>query len=175
MKAEKIKILPLLLVIFGIMLRLLPHHPNIVPIGAIALFAGIYLPKKWNWVIPLAALLISDYFIGYYGILMFFIYGAYALIVLLGQILKRFNLLAPIAGSLIFFIITNFGVWATANWYPHTTSGLVSCFVMALPFLKKTIVGDVLYSVALFGGYEIIKYVIKKIHYTNNSLAFRLV
>jgi len=172
---KNIKILPLLLVVLGIMLRLLPHHPNIVPIGAIALFSGIYLPKRWNWIIPLAALLISDYFIGYYGILMLFIYGAYALIVLLGQILKKFNLLAPIAGSLIFFVITNFGVWATANWYPHTASGLVSCFVMALPFLKKTIVGDVIYSVALFGGYEIIKYAIKKIHYTSNSLAFRLV
>jgi hypothetical protein len=175
MKVERIKILPFLLIITGIFLRLLPHHPNIVPIGAIALFSGIYLPKKWNWIIPLVALLISDYFIGYYGILMFFIYGSYALIAIFGQILKKFNIFAPVIASLIFFTVSNFGVWATANWYPHTASGLLSCFVMALPFFKKTIVGDVVYSIALFGGYEIIKYAIKKTGYSINSLAFRLV
>lgn len=158
MKRESdFKLLPILLVIFGILLRLLPHKVNFAPIGAIALFSGVYLPRRWNFIIPLLALLISDYFLKFYGILMFFTYGSYVLMTLLGQIYKRYRIDMPILGSIIFFIISNFGFWVVYG------GGFISTYIMAIPFFKTTLVSDFVYTTGLFLGYEIIKYVVKAI------------
>ena len=163
----KIKILPLLLVVIGLVLRLLPHPVNFAPISAIALFSGVYLPKKWNLVLPLLVLLLTDYFLGFYGALMIFTYGAYALIALWGQILKKFKIEGPIGASLIFFLVSNFGFWAVSNIYSHNLGGLITCFLAGLPFLKQTLVSDFLYTAGLFIGYAIIKYVVQNLsrHY----------
>ncbi len=69
----------------GIGLRLLPHAPNFTPIIAIALFGGFYLSKKTAWILPVAALVVSDIFIGYYEIsVMLAVYGSFLLCVGLG-------------------------------------------------------------------------------------------
>jgi len=72
-----LKLSAISLVLFGIISRLIPHTPNIVPIGALMLFAGAYLPKKLLW-LPLLALFISDYFIGFYGTDMIYVYTGFA-------------------------------------------------------------------------------------------------
>lgn len=162
MKRENdFKLLPLFLVIFGILLRLLPHKMNFAPIGAIALFSGVYLPKRWNFVIPLLALLISDYFLKFYGTLMFFTYGSYVLMTLLGQIYKKYRIDMPIVGSILFFIISNFGFWVVYG------GGFISTYIMAIPFFKTTLVSDFVYTSGLFLSYEIIKYVVKAIRSDN--------
>lgn len=162
----KIKVLPLILIIVGIMLRLSPHKVNFAPIGAIALFSGVYLPKKWNFVIPLISLLITDYFLGMYGMLMFFVYGAYVLITFLGQIFKKFNIISPLLASLIFFAISNYGFWAVYG------GNLITTYIAAIPFLKATVLSDLLYTCGLFLGYEIIKYVVKVVFNNRSVLAW---
>jgi hypothetical protein len=60
---------------------------------------------------------------------------------------------ATLCGSVSFFLITNFGVWAAGAMYPRTGAGLAACFVAALPFFRETLLGDLAYSAILFGSY----------------------
>jgi hypothetical protein len=160
------KLLPVLLVIFGILLRLLPHKVNFAPIGAIALFAGVYLPKRWNFIIPLIVILITDYFLKYYGLLMLFTYGTYILMTLLGQIYKKYRIDMPIVGSILFFIVSNFGFWVVFK------GSLINTYIMAIPFFKATLVSDFLYTSGLFLAYEIIKYVVKAVKRNNTVVSW---
>ncbi|MBI2314666.1 hypothetical protein HYU93_01210 [Candidatus Daviesbacteria bacterium] len=162
-----LKLIAFLIVLAGVLSRLLPHNPNIVPITALCLFGGTYLPKKFAF-LPLLALLISDYFIGFYGIDMLYVYGSFALIAGIGLWLRKHKSIKWVLGSavfssVLFFIITNFGVWAPPNnWYPHTLNGLIQSYTMAIPFFRNSLIGDVGYTILLFGGYELIQRLAKK-------------
>lgn len=141
-------------------LRLVPHPPNFSPIDAMALFSGAYLARRsLAFAAPLAALLVSDLVLGFYpGIL--FQYVAVALVVGLGMLaLSRVSVLriagAAVAASVLFFIVSNFGVWAVSGMYPHTAAGLGACFVAAIPFFQNTVAGDLFYSTLLFGGFAL--------------------
>lgn len=158
---DKFKILMIFSFIFGCaLIRLMPHPWNFTPIAAMALFGGTYLNRKYALIIPLAAMLISDYFIGFYDIrLMIAVYGSFLLIGLMGVWLKNhksiFNVIsASLSGSILFFLITNFAVWAFSSWYAKDFSGLIYCYTLALPFFKNTLMGDLFYTGALFGFYE---------------------
>lgn len=151
-----------LLVIFASLLRLLPHPPNFAPVGALALFSGVVLPRRWSLVIPLGAMLLSDALIGFYQLpVMASVYGSFALIALLGWWAKRQSsragsvLLACLAGSVIFFLVTNFAVWLWGGLYPPTASGLLASYAMGAPFFKNTLAGDLFYAGALFGIYAL--------------------
>lgn len=163
-----LRLVAVLIVLAGVLSRLLPHHPNIVPIGALCLFGGAYLPKKFAF-LPLLVMLISDYFIGFYGIDMIYVYGSFAITGLIGVWLKthkkaQFVLGSALLSSILFFIITNFGVWAPpSNWYPHTLAGLMQSYTLALPFFRNSLIGDVGYTILLFGGYELIQRFAKRL------------
>lgn len=153
----------LLFVFLGVSLRLLPHTPNFAPIAAISLFAGVYLSRKTALVLPLAAMIISDIFLGFYETkLMLFVYGSFLLNVILGFWVKKRKKWPTIfgsslLGSLLFFLLTNFAVWAFTAWYPPTFAGLIQSYVMALPFFRNTLLGDIFYTVLFFGAYEAVE------------------
>ncbi|OGZ33160.1 MAG: hypothetical protein A2174_00185 [Candidatus Portnoybacteria bacterium RBG_13_41_18] len=142
--------------------RLIDHPWNFTPIAAMAIFAGCYLGKKWGIILPLAAMLIGDYFIGFYSWqVMVSVYASMALAFGIGWYLKSrktwYNVgLASLSSSIAFFLITNFSVWAFFSWYPHTFAGLLNCFTLALPFFRNTLAGDLFYSGVLFGVYELV-------------------
>ena len=147
----------------AIILRLIPHLPNFAPIAAMALFGGTYLNKKYALIVPILAMLISDYFIGFYNPwIMFSVYGSFILIGLFGLWLKKHKTVANVlgaslSGSIIFFLVTNFAVWAVPHsMYPHNLQGLLQSYIMGLPFLKNTILGDLFYVGTLFSLYEIV-------------------
>jgi hypothetical protein len=152
-----------LLIILGIITRFIPHPGNFTAIGAIGLFGGLYLSKKQSLIIPLAAMLISDIFIGFYNIyIMASVYTGFTLAVLIGQYLK--NKIRPVniilgatAGSVVFFLLTNTAVWAFGTMYTHNLSGLLESYYLALPFWRNQIIGDLFYTGVLIGGYEMIK------------------
>ena len=141
-------------------LRLAPHPPNFTPIGAMALFSGAYLGRKWlAFVAPLGALLLSDLVLGFYHG-QATVYFSVALIVMIGMmLLSRASPLrvgfAAIVSSVLFFVITNFGMWLFSGFYPRTTAGLEACFVAAIPFFQNTLTGDLFYAALLFGGFRI--------------------
>ena len=141
--------------------RFLPHIPNFAPIAAMALFAGTYLNKKYALIVPIVAMLLADYFIGFYNpYIMASVYGSFILIGVMGIWLKNhktlFNVIGScLSGSIIFFLVTNFAVWAVPrSFYPHTAQGLLDCYVMGLPFFRNTIAGDIFYVGAFFGLME---------------------
>jgi hypothetical protein len=157
-----------LLVLIGVSLRFLPHPPNFTPILAIALFGGFYFSRRTALILPIAAMVISDIFIGYYELkLMAAVYGSFLLCVVLGFWLKKnkkwYTVLGgSILGALLFFLITNFAVWAFTPWYAKTFSGLIQSYLMALPFFKNTLLGSLFYVTVFFGAYEMSEGWIKK-------------
>ncbi|MCX7877018.1 MAG: hypothetical protein N2510_00085 [Ignavibacteria bacterium] len=157
-----------LLILFAALSRLLPHPMNFAPITAIALFSGVYLDRKYAFIIPLAAMVLSDAFMGFYqGI--WWVYGSFALIALIGLWLKKiiegkssiskalFILGTTLASSVVFFLITNFGVWTGGLLYEMTWNGLLQCYVMAIPFFRNTVAGDLFYVTVMFGLYALIR------------------
>lgn len=140
--------------------RLLPHPPNFSPIAAMALFGGAYLPRRWmGFVAPLGALLLSDMILGFYSG-MAIVYGSVAIIVVMGWLLasKRSPArvgLVTFAGSVLFYLLTNFGVWASGTLYPKTAEGLLACYVAALPFFQNSVAGDLFFAALLFGGFAL--------------------
>lgn len=149
-----------LLVLFGIVVRLFPHTPNMTPITAIAFIGGLYLGRKWAIVLPLLVLLASDLFIGFYDWqIMLAVYGSFATIGLLGFVATKYRNIFPIGlsvvgSSVLFFLITNAAVWAFSPWYAKTVSGLLYSYELGLPFLKNMLLGDVVYMAVLAGVFE---------------------
>ncbi len=142
--------------------RLLPHPPNATPIAAMALFGGAYLTdRRLALLIPLAAMLLSDLLLGLHSLLPV-VYGAFVLTVLLGRWLRgRITpprvAAATLASSVLFFVVTNFAVWAWGGLYPKTPAGLAEAYIAAIPFFRNTLVGDAVYTVVLFGGYALLE------------------
>jgi hypothetical protein len=137
--------------------RLIPHPPSFTPIAAIALFGGAqFSSKRAAFLVPMVGMFLSDLVLGF-SALTPAVYGSFALMVCLGFLLRhQRNALqvtgATIVGAVLFFILTNLGVWAIENWYPKTTSGLADCYIAAIPFLRNMVLGNLLYSALLFGG-----------------------
>jgi hypothetical protein len=140
--------------------RFIPHPLNFSPIGAIALFGGAQLSdKRTAFLVPLTALFLADLVTGLH-VLIPFVYGSFALTVCLGFWLRRDRnplrvTAAVLAGAFLFFVITNFGVWALLGTYPNTPSGLVACYLAALPYFQNTLLSDLLYSLLLFGSFAL--------------------
>ncbi|HKP34476.1 MAG TPA: DUF6580 family putative transport protein [Sphingomicrobium sp.] len=160
MNANHARLIALLsAIVVAAALRLVPHPPNFTPIGAMALFSGAYLGKRGlAFVAPLGALLLSDAIIGFHTG-MPFVYASVMLIVLIGWAVRsRITPLwigsAAVASSVLFFAITNFGVWLKGIYYPQTLSGLAACYVAAIPFFQNTLAGDLFYAALLFGGFR---------------------
>ncbi|MBN4049637.1 hypothetical protein JYT36_00250 [Bacteroidales bacterium AH-315-N07] len=149
-----------MLVVLAVLSRLIPHPPNFAPIGALALFGGAYfINKKHAFIIPLIAMFLSDLFLGFHNSIIT-VYVGFALIVFVGFKLRENKKVLPIAlaavsASIIFFIISNFGVWIFGTVYPKNIFGLMECYVMAIPFFHNTLLGDLSYTAILFGGFYI--------------------
>jgi hypothetical protein len=161
-------ITPAVFIFIGAIARVLPHAPNFTPIAAMALFSGSYLTKKQALTIPLMAMLISDVLIGFDSLPMrLAVYGSFLITVLIGIWLKNHKstkniILATLFSSSLFFIITNFSVWAFGTMYPKSVAGLLEAYFYAIPFFRNTILGDMFYSGAFFGGYEFVSNLIRK-------------
>lgn len=154
--------LPAALIALCVGARLLPHLPNFTPVAAAAFFAAFYTGRRTvGAVVALAAMLVSDAFVGAHDtVVMLSVYGALAAPALLGPMLKgKARPLAVGAGAvgagLGFFAVTNLAVWASSGLYPASLEGLGACYLAALPFLKYTLAGNLVWSVAFFGAYAL--------------------
>jgi len=151
-----------LLILIGVIFRFAPHPANFAPIAAIGLFSGCYLKKKWALLLPIGAMLISDYFIGFYSWkIMASVYLSFALIGLIGIAVKKHKNVYTVIGSslgasVLFYLVTNFAVWAFGSMYAPNFAGLIQCYVAAIPFFRNTLMGDLFYVSVLFGSYELV-------------------
>jgi hypothetical protein len=154
--------------------RLIPHPNNFSPVGAMALFGGaVFASKYLKYLIPIAALFLSDLFLNntilrmwfpnhegmvFFADYMIWGYASFILAVVIGHFfIKKMSvqnvLLGAVGFTLVFFIVSNFGAWLTYPTYPKTFSGLMACYAAGLPFIKSSLAGNVFYSSILFGGY----------------------
>src|SRR5438874_8196532 len=152
--------------------RLLPHPPNFAPITAMAVFGAISF-GRWRTalVTPLLALFASDLgkeYLYHHGMSaqwgiyrgMWVTYGTTALIALMSRLARgtrRVGVMAgtTLLGSIVFFLVTNFAVWARSTRFPHTFDGLLDCYVIAIPFFRNSLAGDVVYATILFGAWAL--------------------
>lgn len=151
--------------------RLIPHPLNFAPLGAMALFGAAYFGNRGlGLLITMISWLISDLVLNNLvypqsqGFVLFTdsafsIYLSIAIIYFLGaKLLSKLSLtrmfVGSISASMIFFVLSNFGVWTQGMIYPLTSAGLAECYLQALPFLKNTLLGDLTYSGILFLLYD---------------------
>lgn len=158
-----IKTTSIISIIFALALfRLMQIIPNVSPIAAMALFAGAHFSdKKLAFVVPFAALLLSDFILGFHNT-MLFVYAAFAATVAIGMLLKNSLKALPIfisaiSASLLFFLVTNFGVWLLTNTYAPTASGLLQSYIAGIPFYQYSLIGDLLFTAVLFGGFALLQ------------------
>lgn len=162
----------LLLILAAGLTRLLPHPPNLAPITAMAVFGAVTF-GRWRIAVlaPLLALLASDLAIEYLyehgmyprpGIYrgMWVTYGTTALIALMSRFAhgtRRVSVIGgtTLLGSIVFFLVTNFAIWARGTRFPHTLDGLTDCYVIAIPFFRNSLAGDVVYAAVLFGAWAL--------------------
>ncbi len=150
------------LVLLAAVLRFIPHWPNFTPLAAMALFGGTYIKRKeLAFLLPIAAMFVSDLFIGFHAT-MIWVYVAFIAIVALGFVLRRnvkvVNVVAmSLASSTLFFLVTNFGTWMTQMMpYPMNVAGLMQAYIAGLPFFLNGIMGDLFFCTVLFGSYYVI-------------------
>ncbi len=170
------------LIVAAALSRLAPHPHNVAPITAMTLFAAAYLPsRRWSVALPLAAMLLSDVVLyatkdAAYQDVMFittlWVYSAIVAIAAIGQWLRKRPIVGRIAGttvsgSVVFFLMTNFGSWvALTATYPRTIGGLMDCYAAALPFFRNTLLGDLMYAGILFGGFALLERAVPQLQTT---------
>ena len=157
------------LILIGVLFRLIPHAPNFTPILTIALMSGLYIKNKWAILLPVLIMLVSDLFIGSH-ITAPWVYGSILVIFFIGRLIKNTVLnilLCSVASSLVFFLVTNFGVWFSGG-YAYSFEGLVLCYVMAIPFFKNTLISTVLFSVIFYSLHYFIN--ISSLKYQKNKI-----
>lgn len=145
------------LIVFAILTRLMPHPPNFVPVAAIALFGGAYFAnKQLAFLVPFIALVMSDVVLGFHSTLVF-VYVGFALTVVIGFWVRENRrglriLTAVLLSSVLFFLLSNFGVWLLEGLYPKDVSGLAACYIAAIPFFQASLLGNLFYATLLFGA-----------------------
>ncbi|HFC00275.1 MAG TPA: hypothetical protein ENJ53_05675 [Phaeodactylibacter sp.] len=155
--------------------RFLPHPPNFTPIAGMGLFGAAYFSKKyWAYLIPFLALWGSDLILNnvvyaefqngftWFSSFQIWTFLAFGLVIFMGSnVLKKITLPkvlgASVTGSLIFFLLTNFGTWFTSGMYPLNATGLIAAYGAGLPYFWNTLAGDLVYVGVLFGGFELAK------------------
>ena len=155
-----------ILIFFNAASRLIPHPPNATSLVTMSLFTGQQLSRRISFIVLLVSLLLSDlllhFLIGYpiFGAWTFFSYSAFTVIVWLGRKLPKgfsTHLFFYITGSsLAFWLWTNFGTFIFSSLYTHTLNGFFECYIAALPFLRNQLLGDLGWSLVIFGGYELV-------------------
>jgi len=149
--------------------RLLPHPPNVTPIAAIALFAGAHFcNRKAAFLLPIAAMFLSDLVIGFavYGGALLksqpVVYFCMLMAGVIGRLIRNNGSALKIASAtlgnaVMFYLVTNFAVWAWGALYPRTWSGLIACYTAAIPFFRNSLIGDITCVAVLFGGFAVLQ------------------
>ena len=167
------------LVFFAIILalfRIIPHPPNFTPILASAIMAPMLIKDRlFGIAIPIVAMFISDVIIGFHPY-QFAVYATILTIALVSPMRKNYTRLGimAIGGSVWFFITTNFAEWMIWDYYPKTIEGLITCYTLAIPFFKNTLISTCLFTGLLTFSIKYLEAVNKKTSYLISNLLARI-
>lgn len=156
------------IIVLAIISRFVPHMPNVGLVTALAIFSAANMDWKKSLGITLATRFVSDIFLGFFAWpVMLAVYASHLAGILFGVWIKRtanhrwLKIIASSLGaSVVFFLVTNFAYLYVE--YPHNFAGIVLAYTNGLPFLRGTMIGDVGYSVLLFGVYQLAIYLKSK-------------
>lgn len=135
--------------------RILPHPANFTPMGAVAVLSGRSLPRGKAILVTIAAMVVSDFALSriygwtFLGATSFFVYSGFVLQALIARMTRYRTggaLFSAFSGALIFFAVSNLGVWINDGMYPRNLVGLAECYTAALPFLRMTLLGDLAWT-----------------------------
>ena len=135
--------------------RLIPHPPNFTPLGAMAILTAATIKDlRLAVLIPMGAMLISDFLLGFHSSV-FFVYSAIAVIVMMNKfLLKSISVsklaLAALASAIIFFLISNFGAWLSHTMYPRTLDGIWQAYIAGIPFFRNTLLSNLFFTAISF-------------------------
>ncbi len=150
--------IPVVILVVGILSRVVLHIPNFSPVYALVLFGGVYLDKRLSLVLPVILLMLTDLFLGVYPDAPFTWIGMAAIAAFGWMLREKRNVknvfVTSLLAAVVFFLISNFGVWAMGGLYSLDMKGLADCYVMAVPFFKNALISTVVYSMILILGYE---------------------
>tara|TARA_B100001250_G_C19791436_1_gene786697 strand:- start:180 stop:704 length:525 start_codon:yes stop_codon:yes gene_type:complete len=152
-KKYKNYILPVCLILVLSFSRIIPHPPNFTPILAVGIFSGFYFKNFIpSFFIVVFSMFLGDLFLGFHNT-MFFTYTSLAAAVLIGVFIKNFKfkevLIGGLASSVIFFVVTNFGVWALTSMYENNLGGLINSYLFAIPFFHNTLLSTLIYLLTI--------------------------
>ena len=147
----KKEIFPIGLILILALSRLMPHPDNFTPIIALAIMSSYFFRNiNFSYAIMLFSMLLADFFIGFYSHMLFVYSSLFLIVLIFFKISKKINyknlFIFSFFGSVIFFIISNFGVWLVGNLYERNINGLIECYFMAIPFFKNTITSTLIFS-----------------------------
>ncbi len=148
-------------IILGILSRVIPHPANMTAVGAMALFSGSKLGLWKGTGVIVVTMVLTDMIYGFHSV-MWATYGSLIITLFLGRFLRKDNDIVRLIGfsfvsSLIFYLVTNFAVWAVpGSVYPKTPAGLMESYILALPFFRNSLIGDFVYASIFFYGYEFV-------------------
>ena len=153
----KKEIFPIGLILVLVFARLIPHPPNFTPIIAVAIMSGYFFRNIYlSFAILLISMLLADAFIGFYSNMLFVYLSLFLIAFVFFKISKKINFknlfIYGFVGSVIFFIISNFGVWALGSpgvydiAYEKNLNGLVECYILAIPFFGNTFLSTLIFA-----------------------------
>ena len=127
--------------------RLLPHPPNFTSTIAVAFYLPALFGAKFI-IVALSAFIISDLVLGLHS-LVFFTWGSLFLIAYYAKYFKKFyfRILGVSLSCIIFFLVSNFGVWTSSDLYTKNLEGLITCYTMAIPFLQSSLIGTIIFFI----------------------------
>ena len=161
-KISRKEIFSIVIVLLLAFSRLIPHPPNFTPIVAVAIMSGYFFKNiKLSFVVLLISMLLVDVFIGFYKHMLFVYLSLFLIVFVFFKISYKINFknlfIFGFLGSLIFYLVSNFGVWASGVLSPVTNlpyekdlNGLISCYFLAIPFFKNTLFSTIVFSYAAY-------------------------
>jgi hypothetical protein len=158
---KNIRPIAVVLTILSALGRLLPHPPNVTPVGASSLFAGARLNGWMAYLLPILVMAVTDPLVGGYTRATPVIYLCFVISVWIGRRVRATDSPLRIGGACVlssvqFFVLTNFASWMFGGMYAKTLAGLATCYVAALPFFGYTAIGDMFFTAAIFGMYALL-------------------
>ena len=146
---------PIILILILAMSRLIPHPPNFTPVISVAIMSGYLFRNIYlSFVVLITSMILADAFIGFYENMLFVYLSLLLIAYIFYKIAGKINLknlfIYGFFGSVIFYLISNFGVWYFGNLYEKNVNGLIECYFLAIPFFKNTVLSTIFFTYITF-------------------------